>query len=114
MFRVVMRLPVSFDVMCDSNSPTITSGSVVWCTTASAISMVIGNFFRFSIRSLSSSLPFVVVGSGTMNGVLDNDIFRVAFVDNLRLPPIRDRVYEPVKYLSWAGCLRHSLSPFVG
>ena len=49
---------------------------------------------------------------GNHEWVLDDDVVRVAFVDDLRLTPFRDRVYEPVKYS--VGLAVSSMSvPFV-
>ena len=44
---------------------------------------------------------------GNHEWVLDDEVFRVAFVDELRLPPFRDRAYEPLKYLGWTSCFGH-------
>jgi hypothetical protein len=46
--------------------------------------------------------------------VLDDDVFRVAFVDDLRLPPFRDCIDDPVKYFGWTGCFTHDVPPLFG
>jgi len=39
--------------------------------------------------------------------MLDDDIFRVAVIDDVGLLPFRDRFDEPVKDFGWAGCFTH-------